>query len=261
MGKSKGGLKGVDYGAMCCGLLGPMIILGAATMMPLRMAKPMLEVSWPNRWYYALDATDMSQARGAKYKMLKLELCQRFDMAQQTFGNPTGMLMSKFLSDGPFSEVTALVPLCDAKAPCREHLSTRCIWYEYMYFDGLCLLGANAMALCQMILVTIIILILRKKEYKWYAMMIALSAMCMSGASIMYWVMDSHYFLKDMATQTVWPYAPFNGSGSKVLMGGVVVEFFSVACCWLGSRPEKEAPEQIPGMMPGMPMGGMPAPQ
>merc|ERR1719158_2480103 len=102
----------------------------------MRMAKAMMEISWPNRWYYVLDATDMGQSRSAKYKMLKLEICQRFDMAQQTFGNPAGMLMGKFMSDGPLASVTALVPTCDMKAPCREHLSTRCIWYEYLYFMG-----------------------------------------------------------------------------------------------------------------------------
>jgi hypothetical protein len=260
MGKKSKGLGGSDYGAMMFGLLGPVTILGAALLMPMRMAKPMMEINWPNRWYYVLDATDMGNSRGAKYKMLKLELCQRFDMAQQTFGNPAGMLMGKFMSDGPLSSVTALVPTCDMKAPCREHLSTRCIWYEYLYFDGLCFFLANGMALAQNCLVVVIILILRKKEYKWYAMMIAISAMCMSCGVLTYWLMDTHLFLKDMQTQTVWPYAPFNGSGSKVVLGGIFLEFLCVVACFLSSRPDAPEPEMMPGMM-GPPMGGMPPPQ
>lgn len=260
MGKKSKGLGGADYGAMLFGILGPVTILAAALLMPLRMAKPMTEINWPNRWYYVLDATDAGNSRGAKYKMLKLELCQRFDMAQQTFGNPAGMLLGKFMESGPLKSVTALVPSCDMKAACREHLSTRCIWYEYLYFDGLCFFLANGMALAQNSLVVIIILILRKKEYKWYAMMIAISAMCMSCGVLVYWIMDSHLFLKDMATQTVWPYAPFNGSGSKVVFGGIFLEFLCVVACFLSSRPDAPEPEMMPGMM-GPPMGGMPPPQ
>jgi len=261
MGKKKGGLMGTDYGAMFFGVLGPIVIIGCSLVMPMRFAKPNMEISWPNRWYYILQATDMGTSPSAKYKFLKLEICMRFDQAQQTFGNPAGMLMGKFMTDGPLASITSLAPICDVKAACREHMATRCIWYEYLYFDGMCFFGANMMAFAQNALTIIIIVILRKREYRWYAMMISISACGMSLGGLCYWIMDSHYYLKDMQTQTVWPYAPFNGSGSKVVLGGIFLEMLAVGCNFLSSRPESENKDPMAGFAGGpMPMGGMPPP-
>jgi len=260
MGKSKNAMGMSDYVTIGFGILGCLICCGASVAAPYRKAKPIGELDWPmERWYYIRAATDKGGAPIAQYKMLKLEICQRFDIAQMTFGNPQGRLASKMLTSGPFGAIGGALPLCDIKPACREQLSIRCIWYDYLTFDSMAVMGSYAFAMMQFCLAGVIIIILRKREYRFYSMCIAAFGCWMSFSATAYWAYESNAYLVDMARETVWPYAPFNGSGAKICCFGLFLQFLAAVAAWNATR-EPSAPSGYGyGAMGGYPpMGGMP---
>jgi len=241
-------LSGWDYMLLGFGIMGGIAAVGATFVGYYLKGAPSGVINWPERKYYVKKVTDKSMAPSANWKMLKLEICQKYDQAQQKFGNPamTGAM-------GLFSAATGglSVPMCDVKAACREHLSNRCIGYGYQVFDGMLLHATQFVGLCCFGCAGMCLMVSSKPAWKFNAACCAALGFLIAAGGFGFWMYDTMSTMKLMSTETIWPAPKPYGSGFFANAGGVALMLLGTLAGFVGAIPESKN-EEDPMMDPMM---------
>lgn len=240
----------MDYLLMVGGCLGGMIALGSTFVGPYLRGAPAGTINWPERKYYVKKVTDKSMIPSANWKMLKLEICQKYDMAQQKFGNPAAQAAM-----AAFGAVTGgmSVPMCDVKAACREHLSNRCVEYGYMVFNGMLLHGTQFLGLCCFGCAGMCLMVSSKLAWKFNAACCGALGVFFAGGGFGFWLFDSGRMMKALSKDTVWPLPKPYGAGFGGNAFGLVLMTVGTLCGFIGAQPESKPAEDD---MMGDPMMG-----
>jgi len=248
MGKHhhKKGFGTCDYMLLGLGGLGAMMACAATFGGDYLRARPCATINWPMRKYYVQKITDKSMIPSANWKMLKMEMCQKYDQAQQKYGNP---LMTAGM--GMFSAMGGMIPKCDVKPACREHLSTRCINYGYQVLDGMILHGTQFLALCLFGCAGMCLMVSAKPAWKTNAAVCASLAFLMSSGGCAYWLVDSMMMQHEFAKDTIWPHPKPQGGGFYANSMGCVMMLIAALCGFAGAMPESKV-EDDPMMDPMM---------
>lgn len=253
MGRKKG-LGMCDILLLLLGMVGALMGCTACIAGYYRQAGPATAtIGWPMRKYYVKKLTDKSMRPTLTWKTLKQDVCAKYEAAQMKYGNPAGQAIAKLM------EHTIPIPLCGIKPNCREHMSERCIFYDYAVDDSLILLLVNAGSLLFLGLAGFCLMISSKPHWKMYAGVCCfLGGFTQAGATC-WWAYDTNKFMKRMARQSVYPYAELVGWGFWTNLAGATNMMLGGICGFLASLGggAKKSPDMMDPMMAG-PMGGQP---
>lgn len=259
MGKAqpRATISGCDKFSFCGTIMGPIMILVLSinTQVWYRLARPDMQLGWPERKYNVVGATDDKMHWSQTYKMMKIEICAMYDLAQLQYGNPSGMMSSTMMMMTPLGEAMP----CGFKPHCRSHMSMRCYWYWQLDIDAHVLRVGVGTGLGFMVAGMIIMLLSGNRDHRLYVV-----GLCCCGAMIVngaygWWVYDTDQFNMEMCGATGWAYAGLQGGGyygSTMGATGVCCGCLAT-CCGLGAPEDSSDSEDEKMPMMGPPMGMM----
>lgn len=254
MGKQRG-LKMCDLMLLILGTTGSFMGLLASLFGHYRNARQIQSLSWPIRKYYIKKLTDKSMAPSVTWKSLKQDVCAKYEAAQMKYGNPQGMAIGKLM------ENTITIPMCSLKAPCRDSMAERCIFYDYAVDDSMIVLLTNAASLLFLGLAAFFLMISRKPHWKMYAGVAVFLGGFIVFAAVGYWGFDTNKYMRRIAEGSIWPYAPLNGWGFFCNMGGAFNLMMAGVCGFmssLGGNKSSHAGDMGADPLMAGPMGGQP---
>lgn len=252
MGKK--GLGSCDYLLLLLGAAGASMACSGAMFGYYRQAMPSSNINWPLRKYYLKKLTDKAMKPTVTWKQLKQDTCAKYEAAQMKYGTPAGKAANAMMSS------IIVLPICGIKGICREHMSERCIFYDYISDDGLLLTLADFGAMALIGLSAFCLMVSSKPHWKMYAGIIAFVAGLAVVGLTGYWAYETHNFQMKMKEKTVWPYAPLNGWGFYANAGGGLFCCMAGVCGFIsslasGSTDAVPEGELLVGPMGGQPMG------
>jgi hypothetical protein len=252
MGKKKG-LGMCDILLLILGMIGALMGCSACLLGYYRQANPKAEVNWPLRKYYVKKLTDMSMRPTITWKVLKQDTCTKYEAAQMKYGNPQGQMLAKLM------EHTLSIPLCGIKPNCREHMSERCIFYDYAVDDALVLILVDAASMCFLGLGGFCLMISNKPHWKMYAGVCVFFGGFMMFGACSWWAIDTDKYFHRMKKQSIYPYPTLSGWGFWCNIGGACNMMLGGVCGFISSMSsgKSKAPDMMDPMMAG-PMGGQP---
>lgn len=253
--------RGLRFCDICLLLLGAVgAVMGSTAMLfgHYREAEPESLIGWPLRKYYIKKVTDKAMKPSITWKSLKQDTCAKYEAAQMKYGNPSGQVIAKILTE------TIPLPLCGVKPNCREHMSERCIYYDFAVDNGLIVMLCNAGSFLMLGLAGFCLMISNKPHWKMYAGTFCFLGGLLQVGSVGYWAYDTDKFQKRLIKQSLYPYAALNGWGTFTNVGGGALMCVAGVCgylssCFTGGR-SKAGNDAFMGVDPLMagPFGGQP---
>lgn len=230
-----------DMMGLFLGVAGTSVMLfSGATGQKFREAPSDIDLLWPARDYMMTGPTDIMMHQKYTWKMMKYMSCQAYKMGVDKYGSPEGqaaLMAMQMMAGGesPFLE-------CAGKAQCRSSLSTRCMYYDYQWWDYLIFCGFMPLALGCWGAGGVILLLCGKKKYRVFVGLCWIFACFWCNMLLCYYCYDSDDMLNAMGSGTPYPYARLYGVGWFVSLGGSVGAYFGycAGCCTMLPEPDSD---------------------
>lgn len=261
-GKARATISNCDKFSFFCCIAGPLMITAMAvnTTSWWRLARPDMQLGWPERRYNVQGPSNNRMSYDRTWKMLKVEVCASYEMAQKQYGTPGGMMEFQMMSAmGAMTHIPLQEGMpCGFKPMCRSHMSLRCMWYWQIDMDRHILTTGQMVALGFSGLGQVIVLLSGNRDHRLYVTAFTTLGLIAGVGSWCWYIFDTDQFQHELGGSTGWPYARSEGAGFYASSGGAtwICCGCIASCCGLGSAEEEcsSDSDEAPLMMGGPPM-------
>lgn len=193
------------------------------------------QLMFPERKYY-MNGMSNKNLDVIPWKMYKDVACNFYDDAQMKYGGPEGQMVSIV---GALSVLGQIYP-CPMMEVCRITLMQRCYYYDQIEFALECYLFAGSVAGFFYVCTAFLLIVARKKKYRVYTSILgAVGTVCFTIA-MAWWEIITDETLGALESIAPFPFAPYDGCGEMLLVGGTCMMWLGCYCGCCGMLPERQ---------------------